>query len=77
MEVLVAMALILFIMTILAAAFVAATQAFSDLKSAGDLAEKLRGAATVLNRDLEADHSFDDPRPTSCDSARCGTQATA
>ena len=46
-EVLVAMALILFIMTILSAAFVTATQAFTDLKSAGDLAERLRGAAKV------------------------------
>jgi prepilin-type N-terminal cleavage/methylation domain-containing protein len=53
-EVLVAMALILFIMTILGAAFSAATQTVSDLKSAGDLAEKLRGAATVIKRDLEA-----------------------
>jgi prepilin-type N-terminal cleavage/methylation domain-containing protein len=58
-EVLVAMALILFIMTILAAAFGAATQAVSDLKAAGDLAERLRGAATVLKRDVEADHCFD------------------
>jgi prepilin-type N-terminal cleavage/methylation domain-containing protein len=58
-EVLVALALILFIMSILAAAFGAATQAVSDLKAAGDLAEKLRGAATVLKRDLEADHCFD------------------
>ena len=58
-EVLVAMALILFIMTILGAAFSAATQTVSDLKSAGDLAERLRGAATVIKRDLEADHCFD------------------
>ena len=53
-EVLVAMALILFIITILGAAFSAATQTVSDLKSAGDLAERLRGAATVIHRDLEA-----------------------
>ena len=58
-EVLVAMALILFIMTILGAAFSAATQTVSDLKSAGDLAERLRGAATVIKRDLEAGHCFD------------------
>ena len=58
-EVLVAMALILFIMTILAAAFGTATQAVSDLKSAGDLAERLRGATTVIHRDLEANHCFD------------------
>ncbi|HVS36484.1 MAG TPA: prepilin-type N-terminal cleavage/methylation domain-containing protein [Gemmataceae bacterium] len=57
-EVLVAMALILFIMTILAAAFGAATQTVSDLKSAGDMAERLRGAATVIRRDLEATHCY-------------------
>jgi prepilin-type N-terminal cleavage/methylation domain-containing protein len=58
-EVLVSMALILFIMSILAAAFGAASQAVSDLKSAGDLAEKLRGATSVLKRDLEEDHFTD------------------
>ncbi len=58
-EVLVAMALSLFIMSILSAAFVAATSAVSDLKAAGDLAERLRGAANVLRRDLEADHCYD------------------
>jgi len=58
-EVLVAMALTLFIMSILSAAFVAATSAVSDLKAAGDLAERLRGAANVLRRDLAADHCYD------------------
>ncbi len=58
-EVLVAMALILFIMSILAAAFSAAMQAVSDFKAAGDLAEKLRGASVVLRRDLEAYHCYD------------------
>jgi type II secretory pathway pseudopilin PulG len=58
-EVLVSMALILFIMSILAAAFGAASQAVSDLKAAGDLAEKLRGATGVLKRDLEAPHFTD------------------
>ncbi len=58
-EVLVSMALILFIMSILAGAFGAASQAVSDLKAAGDLAEKLRGATGVLKRDLEADHFTD------------------
>ena len=45
-EVLVAMALTLFIMSILSAAFVAATSAVSDLKAAGDLAERLRRVPT-------------------------------
>ena len=63
-EVLVAMALTLFIMSILSAAFVAATSAVSDLKAAGDLAERLRGAANVLRRDLEADHCYSDANAT-------------
>ena len=58
-EVLVSMALILFIMSILSAAFVAATSAVSDLKAAGDLADKLRGAVNVIRRDLEQDHFTD------------------
>jgi type II secretory pathway pseudopilin PulG len=58
-EVLVSMALILIIMSILAGAFAAASQAVGDLKAAGDLAEKLRGAANVLRRDLMADHFTD------------------
>ena len=58
-EVLVSMALILFIMSILAGAFGAASQAVSDLKAAGDLAEKLRAATSVLKRDLEAPHFYD------------------
>jgi prepilin-type N-terminal cleavage/methylation domain-containing protein len=55
-ELMVAMALIIFIMSILSYAFVAATTTFRDLKAAGDMAEKLRSATTVLQRDLAADH---------------------
>ena len=58
-EVLVSMALILFIMSILAGAFGAASQAVSDLKAAGDLAEKLRSATNVLKHDLGQDHFTD------------------
>jgi type II secretory pathway pseudopilin PulG len=60
-ELLVSLALIIFIMSILSGAFVAATAAFRDLKAAGDLAEKLRSATTVLQRDMSADH-FDGRR---------------
>jgi prepilin-type N-terminal cleavage/methylation domain-containing protein len=60
-ELLVSMALIIFIMSILSYAFVAATTTFRDLKAAGDMAEKLRSATTVLQRDLAADH-FDGRR---------------
>ena len=49
-------------MSILAAAFGAASQAVSDLKSAGDLAEKLRAATNVLKRDMEAEHLIQQQR---------------
>src|SRR6516225_2620866 len=55
-ELLVAMALIIFMMAILAQAFVAATDSFRDLKAAGDLAEKLRAVSIQLRRELAADH---------------------
>src|SRR3954471_20148292 len=55
-ELMVAMALIVFIMAILAQAFGAASKTFRDLKGAGDLAERLRAINTMLRRDLAADH---------------------
>jgi prepilin-type N-terminal cleavage/methylation domain-containing protein len=55
-ELLVSLALIVFIMAILSYAFSAATRSFTDLKAAGDLAERLRAAVTLLRRDLAADH---------------------
>lgn len=55
-ELLVAMALIIFIMSILSSAFVAATNTFRNLKALGDMAEKLRAATQSLQRDLSADH---------------------
>src|SRR5262245_18173455 len=55
-ELLVAMALIVFMMAILSMAFAAASKSFRDLKAAGDLAEKLRSVSTQLRRDLAADH---------------------
>src|SRR5262249_52868750 len=55
-ELLVAMALILFIMAILSQAFVSATDTFRNLKAAGDMAEKLRATTQLLQRDLAADH---------------------
>jgi prepilin-type N-terminal cleavage/methylation domain-containing protein len=57
-ELLVSLALIVFIMSILSAAFAAASKSFRDLKAAGDLAEQLRGAMTMLRRDL-AQCTFD------------------
>jgi type II secretory pathway pseudopilin PulG len=55
-ELLVAMALIMFIMAILSTAFAAATTTFRNLKAIGDMANKLRAITTLLQRDLAADH---------------------
>lgn len=55
-ELLVSMALIIFIMAILSQAFGAAMNTFRSLKSAGDMAEKLRATTQILYRDLAADH---------------------
>jgi prepilin-type N-terminal cleavage/methylation domain-containing protein len=55
-ELLVAMALIIFIMAILSQAFVSATGTFRSLKASGDMAEKLRATTQLLQRDLAADH---------------------
>src|SRR5262245_276291 len=63
-ELLVAMALIVFIMSILSAAFAAASKTFRELKAAGDLAERLRGAVIILRRDLDNPH-FDGRRKMS------------
>jgi type II secretory pathway pseudopilin PulG len=55
-ELLVSMALIMFIMSILSSAFVAAAKTVRDLKASADLAERLRQASGILRRDLAADH---------------------
>jgi prepilin-type N-terminal cleavage/methylation domain-containing protein len=55
-EMLVAMALIIFIMVILTEAFTAGMESFRALKTIGDMNEKLRTAANVLRKDLQADH---------------------
>src|SRR5438105_13350898 len=55
-EMLVAMALTMFIMVILSQAFVIALETFSGLKAIGDLQQSLRVAQTTLQADLTADH---------------------
>src|SRR5579875_350186 len=55
-ELLVSMALIIFIMAILSGAFQAALGTFRNLKAQGDLAEKLRATTQILQRDLAAYH---------------------
>ena len=55
-EMLVSVALVIFIMVILSEAFVAGLETFRQLKAIGDMEERLRAAAQVLRRDLAADH---------------------
>jgi type II secretory pathway pseudopilin PulG len=55
-ELLVSMALIMTIMAILSAAFVAGLDTFGKLRATADMAQKLRLAASTLRRDLKADH---------------------
>ncbi len=55
-ELLVALALVVFIMAILADAFATASNSFRLLKGMGDLAEKLRSASSIIRRDLSTDH---------------------
>src|SRR6187455_1903740 len=55
-ELLVAMALIIFIMYILAEAFSAGSSAFRNLKAIGDMNEKLRTTTNILRKYLSADH---------------------
>src|SRR5262245_53461910 len=62
-ELLVSMALIIFIMTILSEAFAAALESFRLMKAAGDMQERLRSVANVLRRDLQADHFTPDTDP--------------
>jgi prepilin-type N-terminal cleavage/methylation domain-containing protein len=63
-ELLVSMALILFIMGILSQAFVTAVEVFRNLKGLGDLQENLRAGANQFRFDLSQDH-FEGKRRTS------------
>src|SRR5262245_41908564 len=55
-ELLVAMALIVFMMLILSEAFSIGLESFRRLKAIGDMNARMRTAAIVLQRDLQADH---------------------
>jgi prepilin-type N-terminal cleavage/methylation domain-containing protein len=55
-EMMVATALVLFVMVLLSQAFVAGMEVFRQLKGIGDMDERLRSTAVVLRRDLAADH---------------------
>ncbi len=76
-EMLVAMALTVFVMVILSECFVQGLETFSGLKSIGDLQEQLRTATTVLRADLSADHfegrrRLSDPANSFIDPANTG-----
>src|SRR5262249_5376277 len=55
-EMLVAMALTIFVMVILSECFILGLETFSGLKAIGDMQEELRSAANVLRADLCQDH---------------------
>lgn len=55
-EMLVALALTIFLMAILSEAFVTGLQAFRRLKAVGDMDQQLRTVANILRRDLQAPH---------------------
>lgn len=55
-EMLVSIALTLFIMVILSSAFTTGIQAFRNLKALGDMEDRLRSTSTILRRDLGAYH---------------------
>jgi hypothetical protein len=55
-ELLVALALIIFIMVILTEAFSAGLDTFRQLKAIGDMQERMRHVAIIMRRDLRADH---------------------
>lgn len=55
-EMLVSLALTVFIMVILAEAFKTGLETFRQLKAIGDMDQNLRAAATIIRRDLKADH---------------------
>jgi prepilin-type N-terminal cleavage/methylation domain-containing protein len=55
-EMMVAMALTVFVMVILSQCFVAGLETFSGLKAIGDMQEDLRTATNMLRADLSADH---------------------
>jgi prepilin-type N-terminal cleavage/methylation domain-containing protein len=66
-EMMVSLTLVLFIMVILSQAFQAGLESFRLLKGVGDMEERLRSVATILRRDLAADH-FEGKRRISDDS---------
>lgn len=75
-EMLVAVALIVLIMSIVSQAFVEGLESFRQLKAIGDLQEELRSAAVPLRNDLLAPH-FDPSRKLSDDPKKPNYRATS
>jgi hypothetical protein len=61
-ELLVAMALCIFLMAVISEAFVAGLTAFRQLKAIGDMDANMRGVTTLLRRDLALPHFEGDSR---------------
>jgi len=61
-ELLVSLALVIFIMSLLSTVFVLATKTFRDMKAAGDLQEQLRSAAQVIKSLIQAPHFLEGNR---------------
>src|SRR6266404_2721638 len=55
-EMLVSLALVLFIMYILSQALITGLETFRQLKATGEMEERLRMASTILRQDLKLDH---------------------
>ena len=55
-ELLVSMAIIIFMLSIMSQAFVIATTCMQGMKTVGELIDKVRPVMTILKRDLAADH---------------------
>jgi hypothetical protein len=72
-EMMVAMALTLFIMAIIAEVFGSAQRTFSAMRTAGQLQERMRSGAMVLRRDLQSEH-FDGPFVAGRGGPRVGDQ---
>jgi hypothetical protein len=68
-EMLVALALSVFMMAILSEAFVSGLKSFAQLKALGDLDDRLRTVANVMRRDLRAPHFEGTKRLSECTSS--------
>ncbi len=75
-EMMVAMALTLFVMVILSQAFILSLEAFSQLKGIGDMQSNLRTAENLLRDDLSQDH-FEGKRRLSDRTLTGGSQLVA